>query len=260
MNQVGLFGAHVRADLNVEAPEPEDNPQHFVHALRRLWTAATGIAPGPVHVNLRFRKPLWRADSPDVETPPVSPTEPRPHWPPRPTSNVWCATPGATAASSWLDPTPEHASTLSTSVPSQTSWGGPSSLTRSASFATGPTFLPSTTTTPCCACRHFATHTPTRWPSVSGGRAARGRSKNSSVAHRASPSTPVDATGTLGGASRGRSTHRSAAWLHDSLNTLPSIRIRGGSRRGSRATGAPVRSSAPFVQTDSGKEVSLTTS
>ena len=76
MNQVGLFGAHVRADLNVEAPEPEDNPEHFVHALRRLWTAATGIAPGPVQVNIRFRKPLWRADSPDVETPPVSPTEP----------------------------------------------------------------------------------------------------------------------------------------------------------------------------------------
>ena len=102
----GTLRSHVRADLNVEAPEPEDNPQHFVHALRRLWTAVTGIAPGPVHVNLRFRKPLWRADSPDVETPPVSPTEPRPYWPPRPTSNV-CATPGATAASSWLDPTPD---------------------------------------------------------------------------------------------------------------------------------------------------------
>ena len=77
MNQVGLFGVHVRADLNVEAPEADRSSAAFVDDIRHLWTAATGIAPGPVHINLRFRKPLWRADSPVVITPPVS--SPTPH-------------------------------------------------------------------------------------------------------------------------------------------------------------------------------------
>lgn len=76
MNQVSLFGVHVRANLNVEAPEAGRSSIAFVDSVQHLWTAATGIAPGPVHINLRFRKPLWRADSPEVSTPPVSTTAP----------------------------------------------------------------------------------------------------------------------------------------------------------------------------------------
>ena len=259
MNQVGLFGAHVRADLNVEAPEPDDTaedsstrsgvcgPQlRASHRVPSTSICASGSRCGAPTVRTSRHRPSHRRS-------------PRPHWPPRPTSTAWCRTREATSASSSWDPTRAHASTLNTSAPSQTGWGGPSSPTRSASFAMGPTFLLSTTTMPCCACRHFATHTPTRWPSVSG-RAARGRSKE---LLRRTPSIAINPSGrhwNPWGASRGRSTHRSAAWLPDSLSTFPWTRIRGGRRRGFRATGAHVRPSAPFVQTDSGKEVSLTIS
>ena len=72
MNQVDLFGVHVRAALSVEAPEEGRASEDFVGHVQRLWAAAVGAAPGPVHLNLRFRKPLWRADSPAVTTPLVS--------------------------------------------------------------------------------------------------------------------------------------------------------------------------------------------
>ena len=75
MNQEGLFGVHVRADLSLEAPDADHSPTRLVENIRRLWAASTGAAPGPVHLNLRFRKPLWRHDSPGFTTPPVSTIE-----------------------------------------------------------------------------------------------------------------------------------------------------------------------------------------
>jgi 2-succinyl-5-enolpyruvyl-6-hydroxy-3-cyclohexene-1-carboxylate synthase len=78
MNQVHLYGEHVRMALNIEAPEADESDGEFVADIQRAWTAAVGRAPGPVQINLRFRKPLWRADSPVFSTPPIVRTEAQP--------------------------------------------------------------------------------------------------------------------------------------------------------------------------------------
>jgi len=72
MNQVDLFGTHVRAAATVEAPDADHSSEELAGILQDLWSDATGRAPGPVHINLRFRKPLWRDGSPAIRTPPLT--------------------------------------------------------------------------------------------------------------------------------------------------------------------------------------------
>lgn len=59
VDQVKLYGTAVRAAFDVAAPEPRER---VFRALRRLAGQAVAASlaprPGPVHVNLRFRKPL----------------------------------------------------------------------------------------------------------------------------------------------------------------------------------------------------------
>ncbi len=59
VDQVKLFGAHVRAFFDVGTPEPT---AHALRAVARLGAQAVsrslGARPGPVHVNARFDKPL----------------------------------------------------------------------------------------------------------------------------------------------------------------------------------------------------------
>lgn len=59
IDQVGLFGAHVRSYVDLDRPDPTDAA---LDAARRrvaqaVW-ASMWPEPGPVHVNLRARKPL----------------------------------------------------------------------------------------------------------------------------------------------------------------------------------------------------------
>ena len=63
MDQVGLFGRHVRASASLE---PSLELLEGERLERRLWTVVSHTLgnAGPVHLNLRFRKPLW---APDLE-------------------------------------------------------------------------------------------------------------------------------------------------------------------------------------------------
>ncbi len=78
MAQVALFGVHVRRSISLEAPEVADATSLVSQATRDLWAASVFPAPGPVHLNLRFRKPLWSPDSTATLDAPVAPVVPRP--------------------------------------------------------------------------------------------------------------------------------------------------------------------------------------
>lgn len=70
MNQCGLFGPHVRCELNLGTPENGAIQATVRAELSAAITAATGTIPGPVHINAMFRKPLWRAGG-DTSQPPA---------------------------------------------------------------------------------------------------------------------------------------------------------------------------------------------
>ena len=75
IDQRSLFGVHVRASLKLSAPDGELDAVRAAaaHAL----AVATGAAPGPVHINLPYREPLWHRDAPaKVDRPAVAT---RPH-------------------------------------------------------------------------------------------------------------------------------------------------------------------------------------
>jgi 2-succinyl-5-enolpyruvyl-6-hydroxy-3-cyclohexene-1-carboxylate synthase len=61
MDQVGLFGRHVRS---ADSLEPSLELLSGERLERRAWNVVrhSVVTPGPVHLNLRFRKPLWSAD------------------------------------------------------------------------------------------------------------------------------------------------------------------------------------------------------
>jgi 2-succinyl-5-enolpyruvyl-6-hydroxy-3-cyclohexene-1-carboxylate synthase len=75
MPQVGLFGSHCRAAEDLGPPHGADDPRWVRNAVERLLCAATGRigVPGPVHLNVRFRKPLWEEGLPAL--PAVDPHE-----------------------------------------------------------------------------------------------------------------------------------------------------------------------------------------
>lgn len=61
IDQIGLFGAHVRASHNPGAPV-EDFDHAYLHSLAaRICEQASWPHPGPVHVNQQFREPLLPA-------------------------------------------------------------------------------------------------------------------------------------------------------------------------------------------------------
>lgn len=58
IDQIEMFGSKVRAFDSIEAPgDDRDLNAEWRSAVARLTGAATGIPPGPVHLNLRFREP-----------------------------------------------------------------------------------------------------------------------------------------------------------------------------------------------------------
>ena len=70
IEQVGLFGAHVRGSHPLGAPHPEFDPAWLHHLAAHVVEQATWPHPGPVHVNQPFREPLLpAADVPAPEIP-----------------------------------------------------------------------------------------------------------------------------------------------------------------------------------------------
>jgi len=66
IDQVGLFGSHVRWFSEAPAPQPGGAGLRHARALAcRAAAVATGPPPGPVHLNLPFREPL--DPSPDAD-------------------------------------------------------------------------------------------------------------------------------------------------------------------------------------------------
>ncbi len=58
VDQIALYGAKVRNFTGVEAPDSStDRNVEWRGLVARLVSAATGIPPGPVHLNVRFREP-----------------------------------------------------------------------------------------------------------------------------------------------------------------------------------------------------------
>ncbi len=58
VDQIALYGAKVRNFTGVEAPDSSnDRNVEWRGSVARLVSAATGIPPGPVHLNVRFREP-----------------------------------------------------------------------------------------------------------------------------------------------------------------------------------------------------------
>jgi len=70
INQQRLFGSYVRLYRDLSEPSG-DRPMRWLEAAAaQALDAATGALPGPVHLNLPFRKPLWSADEPQPAAPP----------------------------------------------------------------------------------------------------------------------------------------------------------------------------------------------
>lgn len=61
IEQVGLFGSHVRLAINLSAPRAGASARWLRTQAARALDAALGSPAGPVHLNLPFRKPLWDA-------------------------------------------------------------------------------------------------------------------------------------------------------------------------------------------------------
>ncbi|MCK6523186.1 2-succinyl-5-enolpyruvyl-6-hydroxy-3-cyclohexene-1-carboxylic-acid synthase [Myxococcota bacterium] len=59
LDQTRLFGPFVRMFLDLSEPAEDRDGPGIEHAAARAWDAASGANPGPVHLNLPFREPLW---------------------------------------------------------------------------------------------------------------------------------------------------------------------------------------------------------
>jgi 2-succinyl-5-enolpyruvyl-6-hydroxy-3-cyclohexene-1-carboxylate synthase len=58
IDQVGLFGGHVRASFDAPVPGDAADEQTWHDLVLELTRASMGLPPGPVHLNLPFREPL----------------------------------------------------------------------------------------------------------------------------------------------------------------------------------------------------------
>ena len=77
LDQARFFGAHVRAFYDLGEPAPEITPRWLARIAAQAVDAATGASPGPVHLNVRFRKPLWEPGLASVVHLDASPATPR---------------------------------------------------------------------------------------------------------------------------------------------------------------------------------------
>ncbi len=77
LDQARFFGAHVRAFYDLGEPAPEVTPRWLARIAAQAMDAATGASPGPVHLNVRFRKPLWEPGLGSVVHLDGSPATPR---------------------------------------------------------------------------------------------------------------------------------------------------------------------------------------
>jgi 2-succinyl-5-enolpyruvyl-6-hydroxy-3-cyclohexene-1-carboxylate synthase len=68
IDQVGLYGGYVRANLDLPVPEAQGQEAWWRQAAREALEAARSDPVGPVHVNCPFEEPL--TPSPGVELPP----------------------------------------------------------------------------------------------------------------------------------------------------------------------------------------------
>ncbi len=59
VDQQCFFGSHTRAFFDLGEPAVEVTPRWLVGIAAQALDAAVGSRPGPVHINARFRKPLW---------------------------------------------------------------------------------------------------------------------------------------------------------------------------------------------------------
>jgi len=71
MPQANLYGQQVRYGISLDAPSAVNDIKTVARVTRDAWSAAIQSAPGPVHINLRFRKPLWAPDSPVFQPVPI---------------------------------------------------------------------------------------------------------------------------------------------------------------------------------------------
>jgi len=76
IDQHGLFGVHVRA--SVLLTPPDGNLDSVRTAAQDAIAAAHGVAPGPVHINAPYRKPLWHPEAPAMVACPKTGPEARP--------------------------------------------------------------------------------------------------------------------------------------------------------------------------------------
>lgn len=58
IEQINLFGSHVRASHALGTPDPAFDPAYLHHLAARACEQATWPYPGPVHINQPFREPL----------------------------------------------------------------------------------------------------------------------------------------------------------------------------------------------------------
>ena len=58
MDQVNLFGAHVRAHLALPCPDAQIPPESILTGIDAVIAAGLGQDKGPVHINCMFREPL----------------------------------------------------------------------------------------------------------------------------------------------------------------------------------------------------------
>jgi 2-succinyl-5-enolpyruvyl-6-hydroxy-3-cyclohexene-1-carboxylate synthase len=58
IDQINLFGCHVRASHPLGAPDPAFDPAYLHRLAARACEQATWPHPGPVHINQPFREPL----------------------------------------------------------------------------------------------------------------------------------------------------------------------------------------------------------
>jgi 2-succinyl-5-enolpyruvyl-6-hydroxy-3-cyclohexene-1-carboxylate synthase len=68
IDQIGLFGAHVRASHNPGTPVEGFDPAYLNSLAARICEQASWPHPGPVHVNQPFREPLLPASATTPET------------------------------------------------------------------------------------------------------------------------------------------------------------------------------------------------
>ncbi len=61
IDQIGLFGSHVRGSHPLGAPHPDFDPAWLHRLAARVVEQASWPHPGPVHVNQPFREPLLPA-------------------------------------------------------------------------------------------------------------------------------------------------------------------------------------------------------